>query len=277
MSSDAPEDPSGPERRFRGVRGVSPGEAALEENAFLGELSAGVIYLLAGVRLLLLGRRTGEAPERFLGASFAMIGISGILYCLPEFEVFRVFQTPMFFAARVSYLPGSLLIAVFTAHVFRSDARWARWLVWGTAGMAAGGVTGSVLQGDWEGFSLENTGFWFEWAGYTLPFCWAAAEAFPQYRRARRRVKMALCEPSVCNRMLLWSLFGVAQLTSCCMVIGQYAAFERENVFSSTWDTLYSISMLTALVVMWVAFFPPKLYIRWINRSIAQAGIDGDH
>jgi hypothetical protein len=239
----------------------------LEGNAYLGELSAGIIYLLAGARLVLLGIRTGEAPERFLGASFMMFGASGVLYCLPTFQVFSALWVPLNFTARVVYLPGSVLIAAFTARAFRPDERWARWLVWGVAVLAVAGVGGSVLRGDWEGFSLSNGWFWLEWVSYTLPFGWAAAEAFPQYRQARRRVSIGLCEPAVCNRMFLWSLFGVIQLAGCFVVIGQYAAYERENLFSSTWDILYSSAILAALVAMWLTFFPPKFYLRWINGS----------
>jgi hypothetical protein len=237
----------------------------LEGNAYLGELSAGIIYLLAGARLLLLGIRTGEIPERFLGASFMMFGASGVLYCLPEFEIFIDYQTPLYFVARVAYLPGSVLIAAFTVRVFRPDDRWARWFVWGVAGLAVAGVGGSALQGDWEGFSLSNGWFWLEWLSYTLPFGWAAAEAFHQYLQARRRVSIGLCAPSVCNRMFLWSLFGAIQLLNSVVVLGQYAAYERENFFSSTWDSLYSGTLLAALVVMWIAFFPPKIYVRWVN------------
>jgi hypothetical protein len=75
-------------------------------------------------------------------------------------------------------------------------------------------------------------------------------------------VSIGLCEPSVCNRMLLWSLFGVIQILVSVVIIGQYAAYERENVFSSTWDFLYSGA---TLVAMWLAFFRPKIYLRWIN------------
>ena len=103
--------------------------------------------------------------------------------------------------------------------------------------------------------------------GYTLPFGWAAAEALHQYLQARRRVRVGLCEPSVCNRMFLWSLYGLIQMLSNVVVIGQYAAYERENVFSSTWDFLYGGTILAALVVMWFAFFPPKIYLHWINRT----------
>jgi Na+-driven multidrug efflux pump len=68
--------------------------------------------------------------------------------------------------------------------------------------------------------------------------------------------------------MLLWSLFGVIQFLGCVVIIGQYAAYERENVFSSTWDFLYSGTTLAALLVMWIAFFPPKIYLRWINGTV---------
>jgi hypothetical protein len=98
--------------------GASSEGEKLEGNSYLGELSAGIIYLLAGARLVLLGIRTDETPERFLGASFMMFGASGILYCLPEFEIFSDFWTPLYFAGRVIYLPGSVLIAVFTARAF---------------------------------------------------------------------------------------------------------------------------------------------------------------
>ncbi len=248
----------------------------MEGNAYLGELSAGIIYLLAGARLALLGIRTGELPERFLGASFAMIGLSGILYCVPDLPIFSGESTPVYFAARVAFLPGTLLIAAFTARVFRPDERWASGFVWGVSALVVAGVVGSALRGDWEGFSLDNGWFWFEWTGYTLPFGWAAVEAFRQYRQARRRVTIGVCEPSVCNRMLLWSLFGGVQFLGSFVVLGQYAAFERENVFTSTWDILYSCATLSALVVMWIAFFPPKAYVRWINRQPARVKPDLD-
>jgi branched-subunit amino acid transport protein len=247
----------------------------MEGNAYLGELSAGVIYLLAGARLVLLSIRTAETPERFLGGSFILIGISGILYSLPDIQFFSAVETPIYFAARVVYLPGCMLIALFTERVFRPDCRWAKWLVRTLTAMVVTGVGGSVANGDWEGFSLGNGWFWFEWAGYTLPSGWAAMEAFREDRQARRRVKIGLCEPSVCNRMFLWSLFGVIQFSGCVVVLGQYAAYERENVFTSTWDLLYSGATLVALIVMWITFFPPAFYRRWIdgathNRSAAE-------
>ena len=239
----------------------------METNAYLSELVAGIIYLLAGARLVSLGIRTGQTPERFLGAAFMMYGVSGVVYAIAAFESLTAFWTPLNFAARVAYLPCPLLVAIFTARVFRPDDRWARWIVQGVAILFLAGVGGAALNGDWEGFSLGNPFFWLEWVGYTLPFGWAAAEAFHQYLQARRRVSIGLCEPSVCNRLLLWSLFGLIQVLGSFVVIGQYAAYERENIFSSSWDYLYGGTIIAALLVMWFAFFPPASFVRWVNRS----------
>jgi hypothetical protein len=249
----------------------------MEGDSYLGELVAGFVYMLAGARLVMLGIRTEEIPERLLGGSFVLYGISGALYSVAVFEMFSAVETPIFFAARIAYVPGSVLIALFTARVFRPNERWARGLVWSVAALGIVGVGGSVvLRGDWEGFSLSNGWFWLEWVGYTLPFCWAAVEAFNQYLQARRRVRIGVCEPSVCNRMLLWSLFGALQFASCVLVLGQYAAYERENVFSSTWDLLYSAATISALVVMCMAFFPPQFYLRWINAGSAASQSPAD-
>jgi hypothetical protein len=65
------------------AQGAFPEGEKLEGDAYLGELLAGIIYLLAGARLALLGIRTGEIPERFLGVSFTMFGASEV-FLLPS-------------------------------------------------------------------------------------------------------------------------------------------------------------------------------------------------
>ena len=248
----------------------------MEDHAYIGELAASIIYLLAGVRLILLGIRTTEVPERLLGTSFVFIGVSSLLYTFAVFPIFESVSIPLNFAARVSYLPGSILIAFFTERVFREGERWAMWFAWGAGVLATAGVVGSALGGDWEGFSIRNGWFWLEWVGYTLPFGWAATEAFNQYRQARRRMSLGLCEPVICNRLLLWSLFGVAQFASCVVVIGQYAAFERESVFSATWDNLYGAATISGLIMISLAFFPPASYLRWVERTTRVPDVERD-
>jgi len=249
----------------------------MEDHAYIGELLAGIVYLIAGVRLLRLGRRTGKLPERLLGATFLFMGVSSVLYVLPVFSRFESLWTPLNFAGRVTYLPAAVMLALFTRLVFRPDKRWGAWLVWGSAILLVTGVGGSALGGDWEGFSISNRWFWFEWVGITLPFCWAGSEALIQYRRARRRLDLGLCEPLVCNRYLLWALFGALQTCSLLVLIPQYAEYETTSQFTATWDTLYGATIIAALVMIWLVFFPPIFYRNWISRlaTVADAAEEG--
>jgi hypothetical protein len=237
----------------------------MEGHAYLGELLGGLIYLIAGFRLLRLGGRTGEAPERLLGAIFLLMGVSAVLYVLPSWPVFAALWTPLNFAGRLAFMPPSVMIVIFTWLVFRPEARWPIWFAWITAALIATGIGGTVWVGDWEGYSIDNHWFWLEWLGYTLPFGWAGTEAFLQHLQARRRLRLGLSERMVCNRLLLWSGFGVLQVCSCLVLIPQYAQYGRDNLFTATWDMLYGAFVIGSLAMIWLVFFPPVVYRRWIS------------
>jgi hypothetical protein len=238
----------------------------MEGQAYIGELLAGIVYLIAGARLLWLGQRTGESPERLLGATFLFMGVSAAFYVLPVFSAFESLWTPLNFAGRVTFLPAAVMLALFTRLVFRPDKRWGGWLVWGSAILIVTGVTGSALGGDWEGFSISNRWFWLEWAGATVPFAWAGTEASIQYRRARRRMQLGLCDPLACSRYLLWALFGALQTCSFLVLIPQYSEYETTSQFTATWDALYGASIIASLVMIWLVFFPPAFYRNWITK-----------
>ena len=53
------------------------------DHAYIGELLAGIFYLIAGARLLRLASRTGEAPERLLGVMFLITGAAYLLWDIP--------------------------------------------------------------------------------------------------------------------------------------------------------------------------------------------------
>ncbi len=141
--------------------------------------------------------------------------------------------------------------------------------MWSTAALLVVGVGGSALNGDWEGFSIRSGWFQLEWLGYTLPYAWAAADTFPQYLQARRRVRLGLCGRLVCNRYLLWSLFALFQVGLCVIVIPQYAEYEATGQFSAKWDSIYGATGIASLVMIWLVFFPPAFYRRWIDTRAA--------
>ncbi len=250
----------------------------MEGHAYIGGLFEGLVYLIAGVRLLRLGQRTGEVPERLLGAMFLLSGASYMVYSMACFQGPESLQTPLSFdfAGRVIYIGPPILLAVFTRQVFRPEGPWAAWLVYGIAVLMIGGVGGSAWGGDWEGFSISNGWFWLEWVGYTMPFGWAGTEAFVQYRQARRRVRLGFCALGVCNRYLLWALFGAMQVSLSLVLLPQYAEYETTNQFTAMWDALYGTIENGSLVMIWLVFFPPDSYQRWINGNapveMAEAG-----
>ena len=242
------------------------------DHAYLGELAAAFVYLIVGARLLRLASRTGEAPERLLGAMFLVTGASYIAYNLPIIFDSEALWTPLNFAGRVLYLPAAIILAVFTRQVFRRESPWAAWVVYGCAALLVAGVTGSALRGDWEGYSISSPWFWLEWSGYTIPFAWAGAESLIQRGQARRRMRLGLCDPLVCNRFLLWGLYGTAATIVSLAIPLQYAAYERESVFNATWDTLINAGEILTIALIWLVFFPPAVYRRWIAGAEALAG-----
>ncbi len=245
----------------------------MEESAYIGELLSGIVYLIVGVWLLRLGQRTREVPERLLGAMFLLTGASYLVYSMAYLPGLESLRTPLNFAGRVIYIGPPILLAAFTRQVFHPADPRAVWLVYGIAVLIIGGIGGSVLGGDWEGFSTSNRWFWLEWVGYTIPFGWAGSEAFVQYRQARRRVRLGFCDPLVCNRYLLWALFGSVQICAGLVILLQYSEYETTSQFTATWDTLIGGFEIVSVTLISLVFFPPALYRNWINKLATVADV----
>jgi hypothetical protein len=239
----------------------------VEDQAYVGELISALVYLYAGFRLLRLASRSGELPERLLGLMFVVNGAALILYDIPIILSDESLWTPLTLAGRITYLPAPVILALFTRRVFRQEGVCAAWIPRATAILEIVGVGGSILNGDLEGYAVDSPWFWAEWTGYTLPCVWASVEAFLQYRSARRRLALGLCDPLVCNRFLLWGWFAAIQFLGWVGVIPQYIEYEHEGVFTPTWDVLLSAGEIISLALIGLVFFSPNVYRRWIGRA----------
>ncbi len=239
-----------------------------EESAYLVEIFAGLLYVMVGLPLLRLARRARDAAARLIGATFVLWGFSYLLFNFALALERTVPITPFFFAGRVAYDLGVLSIAIFTLRVFRNGEIWARGLVAASFVCIAGGVAGSALVGDWEGvYPLSNPWFWVEWTGMSLPFAWVAVEGLLEYAQARRRAALGLCAPLVFNRYLLWGLVGLLLISSNVAMIPQYIEYERDAQFSGTMDALLGGCEFLTIGIIWLAFFPPAWYRRWIESG----------
>jgi hypothetical protein len=238
----------------------------VEDGAYIVSLVAGVLYLPAAVFLLRLAARTGRLPERLLGLCFACMGVSYLLYQAPEALDLAAISVPFTVAGRLVYGAGCIAIAAFTRTVFRGGERWAGVAVWLCCALLVAGIAIGCATGDPLGVSFANPGFWLEWVAEMLPVAWLTAETFLQYGGARRRLRLGLCEPHVCNRFLLWGLFGTLQLGTGFAILWIYDAYAVLGHFSVAMDALLGGFEIASVAMIWLAFAPPAFYQRWIER-----------
>jgi len=249
----------------------------VEDNAWLVQSIAGVAYVLAGAPLLKLAARSGETPERMLGATFLMMGISYGFYQGPlVFDQLEPLWTPFYFVGRLLYDASVITVGFFTRAVFRREEHWAWGLVWASVASIAAGLVVSARYGDWEGlYPISNPGYWLEFAGQSLPCLWIAVEGFLHFRKSKKRMHFGLSDPMVCNRFLLWSLFGVMQWATILVLVKMNSEFEIHEKFSASMDALEGAFEMLAILMVWLAFFPPRLYRSWIDGGLAHAGQPG--
>ena len=108
-------------------------------------------------------------------------------------------------------------------------------------------------------------------AAVFVPVIWTAAEGFHHYRMARQRLKLGLCDPLVCNRYLLWGLTGIVWFLIDTLVIVSDTANELTGVWPANLDAVMAASELGSIALVWLVFFPPRFFQRWIGDSAGTA------
>jgi hypothetical protein len=245
----------------------------MDEGAYAAQLLAGLLFVIAGERLIRLSRRTGESPERLLGLYFALTGAAYLGWVMP-----LVTRGPMAeaadFAAWAVYSVGVVPYLMFTRIVFRPQSRWARWII--IACVAALALSASVLTLKGDRYpGLDNPFFWVQWLGYTVPCVWMALEAFLCRRSAKRRVRVGLGDPIVTNRYLLLALFGGFQVFACLTDILLAIDYAAGQSVSEATDLILGGFELAGIAALWLAFFPPTAYQEWVagpQRAAGEAG-----
>jgi hypothetical protein len=243
------------------------------EAAFILELLAGIFFVIAAVPLLFLAARNQQVPERILGITFSLMGVSYLFYETPYAFDNETLIVPFSLVGRLLWNASVVTTAAFTREVFHREKPWSGPLLWSVVVLLIAGLAISAQQGDLEGMApIGNPGFWFEWAGQLIPFVWVSVAALTEYVSARRRARIGLSSALVSNRYLLFGGFGLLQLATVVLLVPMYISFEVENGgFSDSMDQLLgSLEMLT-IGMIWLAFFPPRIYRAWIERAAARS------
>jgi len=230
---------------------------------------ATVVYFYVGARLYRLSQQTGQLPEFLIAVSFLFWVLSYLLYDFP-YAITRSEELVPAVCAYGSLIAagvGNVVIALFIRAVFRPGVLWAAWLVAAIAVCSFAGIAGSAWLGDWEGIDpLANSWYWLECSATLAPSIWMGAEGFAHYFKARRRLKLGLSEPLDCNRFLLWAIAG----TLWAILEGVSIANDYVYALTGRWSELLTVGValfeVSPVAVIWIVFFPPAGYRRWVAR-----------
>jgi hypothetical protein len=231
------------------------------------------VWIVTGVRMVLLGRRTGGGPELLLG--WSLLFQSGIGFPLSMIAPFAGDVAPLvWFVSSACVNAGMVLLFAFTARVFHDSARWS-WMIVGASIplvtiQAVGNALGqradepdarlaSLLT--WAVGSITMSGLSWGWTGF---------EALRFHASLRKRAALGLADPVVANRMLLWGAMGAIAfgcVVANAIVLYTAGDFARTIVL----PTLTASCGLLVSVCMILAFWPPKAYLDYVRGSAAGA------
>jgi hypothetical protein len=239
----------------------------------LSVLLSSAVGGVIGARLLAMARQTRQLPELLIGTGifvYSSLALPALLIMgLPWLSVgaARSFQLLQQFANFVTLSA----IVVFTWQVFRPDARWARVLAvagiacaavasWGSVSVAPEAQGASAMPAEVRPYISLMV---LVWGG---AFLWTGLESLRYHAMMRRRLALGLADPVVCNRFLLWAVWGI----SCCVLDLLNLSYNLAGLdFSRHPAPLLTIcvSCLVSTAVWYLAFLAPESYVRRIASS----------
>ena len=245
----------------------------MEESAYIGSAFAGLAYLVVGIRLLRLSARTRSNAERLIGLTFLIWSLSYALWVSAILlQGQPTLESQLIIASRITTNLGGICFVFFPLLAFRRGSTWAKWLSASVAICLIIGSVGSGWAGDPEGIApLTNVWWWFDWIGEIAPAIWIAVDGLNHYGTTRLRVRLGLCKPVVGHRYLLWGIAGIFWTLLSFVIVGQYIEFWANRSWSASLEILVSFCEISALAMIWLAYFAPAAYQRKINASAVSA------
>lgn len=256
---------------MQGLGAAATAALAISQTAYLAAMAT------LGVRLALLARRTGRLPEALLAAHFLLcctLGYtlqgSGHALALDP-DASRSLVAWLLALGHGASILGVASVLVFNYRVFRRGTALGRLLLataitWLAAGYAGWAASGGFADGRPAGFW-----FWLLYAGYTAASLWTLAEPLRFFVAMRRRLSLGLAEPLVVDRFLLWGVGSLARFAM--LAVGAFsmlrltgAASELASIAAPTF-LASSVAGLAVAAAYWVAFFPPRAYLRFRATS----------
>jgi hypothetical protein len=225
----------------------------------------GAVLFVLGMRLLWLAWRTRQLPELLVGLFFAIIGPFGALRVAVErWDDDRALSLAAL--GELGVMSAMILVCLFTYRTFRRGVLWARvatLLVIFALTISYGiEVGGNAMLADFEPRLIV-----------TLPRAaclgWSTYESLRCYRMMRRRISFGLADPVVANRFLLYALWtlSLATLPVLRTVTSGLELAHVQLPWRTPLQTLAIGAGLVMFAAMFLNFWPPRAYVRWIQRG----------
>lgn len=218
----------------------------------LGFGSFVIASLVAGGRLLLLARRTRQAPEAALGAALFLGGGIGWALLVFGLKLLPAAAAPAaLLTASLCLHAGAVSLAAGTAHMFRPRAPAARAAVVALAALFA--VSFALRLRDPGAIPSPGLVFWTSTLGGAICYGWSAVEAARWSARLRRQARLSLVEPATARRMGLWALACVAAVAI--HIASAANRFVMPDGMHPVTLASSSLLGLGAAICLWLAFF----------------------
>jgi hypothetical protein len=205
----------------------------------VGSVAFSLACLIAGVRLLLLARRTGQFPEAIMGVSFLCGGALGhtLFWLLPLLPVADGARVGLSLLARLFVAAGCGTMLYFTWRVFRPGRSMA-----GVAfGFFAALLGVYVFRDQLFARAVElheialQPLYWCGAIAQMIAYAWPACETFAYLRAAHRRRQLGLAlDPMVTLRLAFWTVGMSVAVVLFALVHGTYLAWALTGVRPST-------------------------------------------
>jgi hypothetical protein len=246
------------------------------------QLSLLIALLLAapGLRLLRLAMQERREPELWLGLSFVLTGaglglrLFSAQLVAPESEASFVLPN---LAGHFGIAFGAFFLYVFVSRVFHPTSAFVRRLI---------AVVGLALVAD-LGWMIQSGGHLLEdhpsilaaniLRGAVLP--WVFVESLRYRAMMLRRIALGIGDPVVANRFTLWAIWsGALSVLPIFVLIARVMASQEAGPREGMMLTVLPIVRLLALsgvssavVCIWLSFFPPNFYLARLRRAVASS------
>jgi hypothetical protein len=233
-----------------------------------------VSSFVIGVRLLLLARQTGKLPEFLIGIGVLGIGpfgygLSMLAFVLASHSL--ALSATLMGSALLGATIGAISQYLFAWTVFRSDASWARTVVWMAVALLLADYVGDLVANGLV--NRRNLGAWY-WLGALLRTSglgWSALESLRYHRVMRLRTQLGLADPVVTESFRLWGLGAGAAFSGSLLALATRALSGHGAAEIPVLNLAMSLFGLVAAIAMWLAFLPPPAYLRLVEARHRRA------